>query len=196
MTLIVAFSDLHCRHDFVGEILDAARNADLVIGAGDFGHMRKRTEETLGWLAPLADKAIYVPGNAESVEETRAATTARVLHGEATEMAGLKIFGLGYAVPITPFGSWSCDLSEGEAAKLLAAMDEADILVTHSPPKGVADKTSSGASVGSEAIRAAIERVQPRLALCGHIHDSWGVRGRIGATEVVNLGPRPVIFEL
>ncbi len=196
MTLLVAFSDLHCRHDLADEILRAAADADLVIGAGDFGHMRKRTAETLGWLEPIADKAVYVPGNAESVEELRAATTARVLHGEATEMAGLKIFGLGYGVPLTPFGSWSCDLTEAAAAQLLAGIGEVDILVTHSPPRGVADKTSSGSSVGSEAVRAAIERAQPRLALCGHIHDSWGIRGRIGATEVVNLGPRPVIFEL
>ena len=196
MTVLVAFSDLHCRRDLAGEILRAAADADLVIGAGDFGHMRKRTDETLGWLEPFADKAVYVPGNAESVEETRAATSARVLHGAATEMAGLKIFGLGYGVPLTPFGSWSCDLTEAEAARLLSTMGKVDILVTHSPPKGVADKTSSGASVGSEAIRAAIERVQPRLALCGHIHDSWGVRDWIGTTEVVNLGPRPVFFEL
>ncbi|MEO1274522.1 MAG: serine/threonine protein phosphatase, partial [Pseudomonadota bacterium] len=91
---------------------------------------------------------------------------------------------------------WSCDLTEEMATQMLDRCETADMLVLHSPPKGVADVTSSGASVGSTAIRAAIERIQPRLAICGHIHDSWGVRGTIGATEIVNLGPTPTWFEV
>ncbi len=70
------------------------------------------------------------------------------------------------------------------------------MVVTHSPPKGVADRTSAGRSVGSTAIRAALERIRPRLAVCGHIHDSQGVSGLIGATRVHNLGPVPNWFEL
>ena len=79
---------------------------------------------------------------------------------------------------------------------MLAKCEAADILVLHSPPKGVVDVTSGGQSVGSTAIHDAIERIQPRLAFCGHIHDSWGQTGRIGATQVVNLGPRPNWFDL
>lgn len=196
MVHIVAFSDLHRSRAFAAQILTAAGGADLVIGAGDFGHMRQGLAETLTWLAPLAQKAVFVPGNAESEGELRAATQATVLHGQAADRAGLRLFGLGYAVPVTPFGPWSCDLTEDQAAAMLSALDAADILVTHSPPKGVADRASSGLSLGSVAIRAAIERVQPRLVLCGHIHESWGQRGWIGRSEVVNLGPRPVSFLL
>ena len=127
---------------------------------------------------------------------TSARPNMTVLHGEATGFAGLRIFGLGYGVPTTPFGAWSCDLSEQEATGMLAAADGCDLLVTHSPPKGVADMTSGGQSVGSIAIRDAIERVQPRLALCGHIHDSWGRSGTIGETRVHNVGPKPNWFEL
>ena len=56
--------------------------------------------------------------------------------------------------------------------------------------------TSNGLSVGSTAIRDAVARIQPRLAVCGHIHDSWGIRGTIGATEIVNLGPKGHVFDL
>ncbi len=110
--------------------------------------------------------------------------------------AGLRLFGLGYGVPVTPFGAWSCDLSEKDAAAMLATCEAADILITHSPPKGVADRTSGGHSVGSVAVRDAIERIGPQLALCGHIHDSWGQEGLIGRTRVVNLGPRGTWFEI
>lgn len=196
MVRVVAFSDLHRSRAFAGQILAAAEDADLVIGAGDFGHMRQGVAETLSWLAPIAAKAVFVPGNAESADELRAATTATVLHGQAAEKAGLRLFGLGYAVPVTPFGPWSCDLTEEAAEALLASLGPVDILITHSPPKGVADRALSGLSLGSTAIRAAIERAQPRLVLCGHIHESWGQRGWIGRSEVVNLGPRPVTFQL
>lgn len=196
MTRILAFSDLHGSRRAAAEIVAAAGEADLVIGAGDFCVMREGLAEAMALLAPVEAKAVYVPGNAESADELRAATGATVLHGEAAERAGVRIFGIGYGVPTTPFGAWSCDLSEAEAEALLASMAASDILASHSPPKGVADLTSAGVSVGSTAVRAAIERVQPGLCLCGHIHDSWGRSGVIGRTAVHNLGPRVNWFEV
>jgi Icc-related predicted phosphoesterase len=196
MTRVLAFSDLHADPRLTARIVAAAGAADLVLGAGDFFNMRQGLPQAMAALAPLAPKAVLVPGNAESEAELRAATGATVLHGQTATVAGLRIFGLGHAVPLTPFGAWSCDMSEAEAAVLLAAATAVDVLLCHAPPKGLADVTWSGESVGSVAIRAAVERLQPRLMLCGHIHDSWGTRGMIGRTEVVNLGPRPVWFDL
>lgn len=196
MTRVMAFSDLHADPMLAAGIVTAAAGAELVLGAGDFCNMRKGLPAAMAGLAPLAGKAVFVAGNAESADELRAATTATVLHGQSATVAGVRIFGLGYAVPVTPFGAWSCDLTETEAEALLALAGDIDVLLCHAPPKGVGDVTSGGASVGSVAIRAAVERLQPRLMLCGHIHDSWTARGRIGRTEVVNLGPRPVWFDL
>lgn len=195
---ILAFSDLHLARARAADLVEASAGADLVIGAGDFCNMRQGLAEAMALLAGLKAPLVAVPGNAESADELRAAAGGgtTVLHGEECEFGGLRFFGLGYGVPVTPFGSWSCDLTEALAADMLAACTEADILITHSPPKGVADRTSAGQSVGSVAIQAAIERIQPRLALCGHIHDSWGQEGRIGATRVVNLGPRANWFEV
>ncbi len=196
MTRILAFSDLHADAAMAVRLVAAAQGADLVIGAGDFCNLRRGLPAVMALLEPMAAKAVYVAGNAESAGELRSATTATVLHGQGAAIAGIRLFGLGYGVPETPFGSWSCDLGEAAAAELLEAMDQADILITHSPPKGVADLAASGQSLGSTAIRAAIDPLQPRYCLCGHIHDSWGVRGWIGRTEVINLGPAPVWIEL
>jgi Icc-related predicted phosphoesterase len=197
MTRILAFSDMHLSRRCARDVVANAEFADLVIGAGDFCNARQGIEDAMSMLAQVLPKSVLVPGNAESVDELRAAAgPAAVLHGQSVEREGLTVFGLGYAVPITSFGAWSCDLSEAEAETLLAPMQRADVLVVHSPPKGVADATSAGLSIGSTAIRAAIERVQPRLALCGHIHDSWGRTGRIGATLVHNLGPTVTWFDI
>ncbi|HLS19250.1 MAG TPA: metallophosphoesterase [Paracoccaceae bacterium] len=194
---ILAFSDLHLDERSAELICADAETADLVIGAGDFAVQRDGLENAMEMLRPLLPKAVLVPGNAESADELRAAAgPAVVLHGEGLERDGVNLFGLGYAVPETPFGSWSCDLTEAAAEELLFRMERADILIVHSPPKGVADRNKAGASIGSTSIRAAIERVQPRFALCGHIHDSWGISGMIGRTEVHNLGPQPNWFEV
>ena len=195
---VLAFSDLHHSRTRAEAIVAASADADLVIGAGDFCNMRQHLPAAMALLSGLAAPMVAVPGNAESAEELAEAAHARttVLHGTGTEVGGLSLFGLGYGVPVTPFGAWSCDLDEATAAAMLERCSGADVLITHSPPRGMADRTSRGDSVGSTAIRAAIERVQPRLAVCGHIHDSWGQEGTIGATRVVNLGPAPVFFDL
>ncbi|PJE33951.1 serine/threonine protein phosphatase [Pseudooceanicola lipolyticus] len=195
---ILAFSDLHLARKAAAVLVAESRAADLVIGAGDFCSMRQGLDEAMELLSGITAPIIAVPGNAESAEELRAAALPNmtVLHGERADSGGLRFFGLGNAVPETPFGGWSCDIGEAEATRLLAPCDRADVLVLHSPPKGVADSTSAGMSVGSQAIHDAISRLQPRLALCGHIHDSWGQSGMIGATKVVNLGPTPNWFEV
>ncbi len=165
---ILAFSDVHCEHGACEALVAAADQADLIIGAGDFAQRREGLAETMAVLEPFADKAIYVAGNNETPEELRAATSAEVLHGQITTRLGLKIYGLGGAIPelnITAFESF--DITEAQAAPLLEAATGADIMICHSPPKGVADIMA------------------PR----GHVHDCWGERGKIGKTEVANLGP-------
>ncbi len=196
MARILAFSDMHMSRRCAAEIVAASADADLVVGAGDFCNMRRALAEAMGLLGGIRAPFVCVPGNAESADELRAATGATVLHGDRAEIAGLTVFGLGYGAPTTPFGAWYCDLTEGEADALLAGMTEADILISHSPPKGLADLTSTGHSVGSTAVRAAIERDPPKLCLSGHIHDSWGKSGFIGRTAVHNLGPTANWFEV
>jgi len=195
---VLAFSDLHLARSRAADLVAASAQADLVIGAGDFCNMRRGLDDAMAMLADLAAPMVMVPGNNESTSELRAAAPANadVLHGETLEIGGVTIFGIGGGIPVTPFGAWSFDLTETEAEALLAGADGADVLVTHSPPKGIADRTSTGLSVGSTAVRAAIERVQPRLTLCGHIHDCWGQEGRIGASRVRNLGPTVNWFEI
>lgn len=195
---ILAFSDLHMARDRAAELVAASETADLVLGAGDFCNHRKGLAEAMEMLAGITAPMVLVPGNAESADELRAAARANmtVLHGEAATVAGMRCFGLGYGVPTTPFGDWSCDLTEAEAETMLDTCEAADILVLHSPPKGIGDETSNGLSVGSIAIRDAITRIQPKLAVCGHIHDSWGTTGRIGRARIANLGPTPNWFDI
>lgn len=195
---ILAFSDLHMARNRAADLVAASAQADLVIGAGDYCNMRHGLDEAMQMLSGISAPLVLVPGNAESADELTDAAPdgAHVLHGTGMMVDGIHLFGLGYGVPATPFGDWSYDLSEPEASELLDRCDAVDVLIVHSPPKGHGDVTSQGIAVGSVAVRDAVERLQPKLAFCGHIHDSWGYRGSLGRTLIANLGPKVNWFEV
>ncbi len=197
---LLLFSDLHADTAAARRLASLAASADVLVGAGDFGNARRDVAACIGPLAAAGKPAVLVPGNNESADELTAACASwpqsQVLHGTAAVLDGVTFFGLGGGVPVTPFGAWSFDLAEDEATGLLAAAPPGCVLVSHSPPKGAADVSSRGASLGSTALRAAVERVVPRLVACGHIHASAGTTAHVGPTPVVNAGPAGVLWEL
>jgi Icc-related predicted phosphoesterase len=196
---LLAFSDLHRDLSRAEELAGASSEVDLVLAAGDFASLHEGLEETIGALAAIETPTIVVPGNNETAEALRAACrdweAATVLHGESMEVDGRTFFGLGAGIPVTPW-DWSFDLSEEEAAELLAACPPRAVMVLHSPPKGHCDLSGTGENLGSEAILSAIEAVEPPLAVCGHIHESWGCESLLGTSRVVNLGPEGSLIEV
>jgi Icc-related predicted phosphoesterase len=189
---LLAFSDLHVDTGQAERLVAASEDADVVVGVGDFASVHSGLEETIAVLRKITRPAILVPGNNETEDALRDACAdfqnAAVLHGESAAIDGVEFFGLGAGVPVTPW-DWSFDLTEEEAAQKLAACPRGCVLAVHSPPRGHVDTSSAGDHLGSVAVLDAIVAKEPRLALCGHIHESWGERSQIGATEVVNLGP-------
>ena len=196
---ILAFSDLHRDLDGAARLVEASSEADVVIGAGDFASIHEGLEETIAALSSIEAPTVVVPGNNETDEALREAAAAwpaaTVLHGEGTDLDGVSFYGLGAGVPITPW-DWSFDLGEDEAASRLAGCPEDAVLVVHSPPKGHVDQSGAGDHLGSTAILEAIEQKRPRLAVCGHIHESWGAKSKLGPTEIANLGPAGTWFDV
>jgi Icc-related predicted phosphoesterase len=196
---LLAFSDLHRDLAQGAKLVEMAADADLVIGAGDFASVHEGLEETIAALAPIEAPTVLVPGNNETADALRAVAAgwaaATVLHGAGTTIEGTEFFGLGAGIPVTPW-EWSFDLDEKEAAAMLAPCPENAVLVLHSPPRGHCDAAADGTSFGSPALLRAIEEKRPRLAVCGHIHESWGCESEIGPTPVRNLGPRGTWIEL
>lgn len=197
---LLLFSDIHCDRSACEQLVAAAEDVDFVIGAGDFCTMRRNLETPIGILRQIEKPTVLVPGNAESYEELRDACqvwpAARVLHGSQTTIDGLEFFGIGGGIPVTPFGNWSYDLTEEQAATLLVECPPNCVLVTHSPPKGILDTSTTGENLGSESIRAAVMEKRPRLVVCGHIHGCSGRADELGDVSVVNAGPRGMLWEL
>lgn len=196
---LLAFSDLHRDLGQAAELVALSAEADAVIGAGDFASIHEGLEETISALAAIEAPTVLVPGNNETAEALREAASgweaATVLHGEGTTIDGVEFFGLGAGIPTTPW-EWSFDLDDEAATAMLAACPQAAVLVLHSPPRGHCDAGGDGTHFGSPALLAAIEEKQPRLAVCGHIHESWGCESRVGPTPIRNLGPRGTWLEV
>ncbi|MDQ7836089.1 MAG: metallophosphoesterase family protein [Humidesulfovibrio sp.] len=124
------------------------------------------------------------------------------IHRQARLLApGLVLMGVGWSTP-TPFGTpsevpdsvladWLAETHE--RAQALAAEDCATcpyhlVAVIHTPPVNSAlDRVSSGAHVGSAAVRAFIQQAKPDVVICGHIHEAVAEE-RLGDTHVLNPG--------
>ena len=197
---LLLFSDLHNDFRIAAKLVELSNAVDVVVGAGDFCVARQGLDEIIASLSAITKPAALVPGNSESNQELLQACrlwkSAHVLHGSQVVIDGITFFGIGGGIPITPFGSWSYDFSEDEAYDLLNDCPAGGILISHSPPWDALDVSSAGRKLGSQALRETINRKQPVLVVCGHIHGSAGQSDRIGDTTVINAGPRGIVWEL
>jgi uncharacterized protein len=196
---LLAFSDLHVDLEQAGRLAASSENVDVVLGVGDFASVHSGLEQTIDVLRSITKPTVLVPGNNETEDALRDACdgwrNAIVLHGESAEIDGVTFFGLGAGIPVTPW-DWSFDLTEDEAAAKLADCPEGCVLAVHSPPRGHVDVSGAGEHLGSVAVRETMVAKEPRVALCGHIHESWGEHSMVGPTEVINLGPKGSVLDL
>jgi Icc-related predicted phosphoesterase len=196
---LLAFSDLHRDLGQAAALVAMSAEADVVIGAGDFASVHEGLGETIDALAAIETPTLLVPGNNETESALREAaadwSAATVLHGTGTKIDGVEFYGLGAGIPVTPW-DWSFDLDDEAATSMLAPCPQDAVLVLHSPPQGHCDANGSGDHFGSPALLQAIEAKAPRLAVCGHIHESWGCESQIGSSPVRNLGPKGTWIEV
>jgi Icc-related predicted phosphoesterase len=196
---LLAFSDLHRDLGQAAQLVEMSTEADVVVGAGDFASVHEGLEETIGALAPIETPTVLVPGNNETEQALREASkgwaAATVLHGAGMTIEGTEFYGLGAGIPVTPW-DWSFDLDDEAATELLSGCPEEAVLILHSPPEGHCDSNGADMHFGSPALLRAIEEKRPRLAVCGHIHESWGCESRVGETPVRNLGPSGTWIEI
>lgn len=218
---IVATADLH------GELPEIPP-CDLLLIAGDLcpitdhsiNYQRRWLERRVApWITGptcQAERVVWIAGNNDLALERggpgRAMRNVAIyLQDSSVVVDGLKIYGTPWSKIIGPWAfsleeRWTPDprhIDRPRGAGLECAFRhipaDTDILLAHSPPYGILDRTVDGEHVGSKALQKRLDEIRPRLAVFGHIHEAHGrvdVRGRDGRPGGMTLVNASLINEL
>jgi Icc-related predicted phosphoesterase len=188
--------DVHDRFDAVADALASTGPVDVLVVGGDittFG-TPDDAERAVGAWRPLAPRLLAVAGNCDSPEiDARLVELGVSLDARGVVLDGVGLFGVSAAAhsPLhTPYEVPDEELGRRAEAGF-ADVDGARVRIfcPHSPPYDTAcDRLRDGRHVGSGSLRAFVDREQPDLLLCGHIHEARST-DELGRTRVVNPGP-------
>ena len=199
---IYSVADIHGRQDR----LDLIKNhvtllkPDVLVIAGDItGHHELLS--LIGQLNDLPIPVLAVRGNMDSQEVEKLLEqypNISSLHKKKVTINGVSFVGLGGTIPV-PFCSKIC-LREKRLIEETDYLIERDsVLVSHPPPYGTLDEGFGNLHAGSRGLRRLILEKQPRMLICGHIHERPGVAflaktivvncsmGRSGAGAVISM---------
>ncbi|KEF57923.1 uncharacterized protein A1O9_05845 [Exophiala aquamarina CBS 119918] len=85
----------------------------------------------------------------------------------------LKVFGSPYS---PAKGFWAFGYDPETASQLWSQIPlGADLVITHAPAKGHRDRCSTRDTAGCDKLLAALSQVRPKIFVCGHIHEGYGV---------------------
>jgi Icc-related predicted phosphoesterase len=193
---LLIIADIHGQYKQLDDIIDKVeRDIDIVICPGDFTDMFDIPSGfsqidiatiVLQKLLTLKKPTLCVPGNHDPYEIIDLFNEMGVnIHNKSRKISEL-IFA-GYGGASTPFNT-NFEPTEAEIETNLAKF-KPDVLIVHAPPfNTLCDRIPSGQNVGSKAIRSFIQKNQPILTICAHIHESAG-QDMIGKTKIFYPGP-------
>ncbi len=194
--LIAYVVDVHDRFEAVGDALGRIGPVDVLVVGGDittFGSPDDAERAIEVWR-PLAPQLFAVAGNCDSPAiDTRLVELGVSLDARGVVVGDVGLHGVSAAPhsPLrTPYEVPDEELgrrAEAGAAQVTGARFR--LFCPHAPPHDTAcDRLRSGIHVGSPVLRSFVDREQPDLVLCGHIHEARGIDD-LGRTKVVNPGP-------
>ncbi|MBI5803305.1 metallophosphoesterase [Candidatus Pacearchaeota archaeon] len=199
-TKILAVGDLHGDERIVKKLVKQAEDekVDLVILAGDITFAERPIKNIIGPFVNAGKKVLLIPGNHESVATidffAEVYQNTQSIHGYSFIHKNIGVFGAGGA----DIGIHK--MSDSEIYNLLKKGNEniknleKKIMVTHMHPRGT--KSELSGFKGSEAVRKAIEKFQPDVAIFAHIHETAGTEDLIGKTRAINVSRKGVVFEV
>ncbi len=197
---ILAVSDIHADKRNAERLAELAKRekVDLVVLAGDLSIFG---EGIKGLIKPFKEndlKVAFVPGNhdpPEMAEWLEAKYKIYNLHNQPLIINNIAFVGVGFA-NIPPYY-----ISEDEIySRVYQQMYQVKgakkvILVSHIPPYNT-KLDDIGEHVGSVSLRKILEKKQPDLCICGHIHEAFGLEDKINKTKIVNPGQKGKIIEI
>jgi Icc-related predicted phosphoesterase len=191
---LLCITDLHDQRSTLERILAQAGDVDVVLLGGDITNFGGPNDaERVVRLAQSQGTQVFaVAGNCDSATiEQRLLALGVSLFQRGVVVDGVALQGLSAMPP------WHAQMYQFTEDQLAAALDTGytqlqgarpHVVLSHAPPRAErVDRTGHGHHVGSTALRLFIDRVQPDLVVCGHIHEGRAIE-TLGNTVVVNCG--------
>ena len=200
---ILAISDIHSQDNENLYEYIKNKDIDLVLIAGDitdFGPL-DFVGEFVQKIIDCDCDVIALPGNCDPNGICNAINDsgAFCLHKNIVNYGDVVLLGYGGSNP-TPFdtpGEIEDNKIYGDVYELLAEYDyiandkvpKVTILLTHAPPYNTkADLVEEGKHVGSQGILKSIHEFQPKINICGHVHEAKSIDKIGDSTIVANPG--------
>lgn len=188
---IITATDFHKELECLSKILEIGESSDVILFAGDFSTWGDAsiTKRMLEEIEFSPTKVYLVPGNMDN--PTLFENCKANIHGKVIRIGNASLLGLGGSNP-TPFNTPN-EFSESSIKEMLDKLsdelrNEDSILLSHTPPFNTkADENAEGMHVGSKSVREFIHSKEPKLVICGHIHEARCI-DRVGRGTVVNPG--------
>lgn len=204
-TKILAIGDTHGNSNLMKKLAKQAKDEkiDLVILAGDLIFMDTETKDIIKPFIDAKKQVLIIPGNHESFATTDILAEiyppTKNIHGYSFIKDNVGIFGAGGAEDLHGFPGVieEKDLFntlERAHSRLNKKGIDKKIMVTHMHPRGT--KSEFSGFRGSNAVRKAIEKFKPDIAIFAHIHEAAGTEDKIGNTRVVNVSRKGKVFEV
>lgn len=195
---LVVLSDTHGFHRGMGRHGNAPLpDGDVLVHCGDYSRDFGSWMDTFRFAAwmnsqPHAHK-VLCPGNHDYAVHEHAAKAEALFRAHGVHMLGQKpvkigdiLFDGGPWMPISGWDPrWGFEMTEEERERAWGRIEEAHVLVTHSPPQGILDKTRKGAHIGCPVLRRRVFELKPKVHCFGHVHEARGT-SREGGIAFVN----------
>lgn len=189
---LLAFVDMHGSLKALEKIKKQAKQADVIVCAGDISIFENNLDFFLFELNKLNKTVLIIPGNHEDDKDLDELTN---VFNNITNI-NKKIFvrenylflgygGSGFSTVDKEFiktsKKFEKEIKKHKSKKI--------VLVTHAPPYKTNIDKIMNAPCGNKSIKNFILRIKPALVISGHLHETAGKEDKIGKTRIINPGP-------
>lgn len=185
---ILAFVDIHGNKTLAKRLVSLSKQADLLICAGDLTFFGKNLKEILEILEKANKPLLIIPGNHESEDQikqiSKKLSFVHFMHNKLyilNQYAFLGYGGGGFEIEDKSLESLIPKIKEKIKNKVF-------ILITHQPPYNTKLDLINRQHVGSKSLLRLIKELNPRLHICGHLHENISKKDRVNKTFIVNPG--------
>jgi len=194
---ILAFVDTHGSISAIDRLRKRAKNADIIVCAGDITVFERDLLFFLNRLNDFGKRVLIIHGNHEAENVMRKACEAyeniEFIHDKIVDAGNARFYGWGG-------GGFAMDDREFEKRSKRVMKDIKPgtklVLVAHAPPYKTKLDSINGDHNGNKSFTAFIKKNRPKLVVCGHFHENAGKQDKLSSTLIVNPGPKGMILKI